>query len=229
VGNVSVELDRSMAKGRRILFEGAQGTHLDIDHGTYPFVTSSNTVSANAATGSGVGPGAISGTIGIVKAYTTRVGAGPFPCELEDEIGNRIQEKGAEFGATTGRRRRCGWLDVVLLRNAARLNSLTGLAITKLDVLGGIEELKICTAYEYDDRRLEEFPTDLKVLAACVPVYESMPGWPDDISGVREREDLPKNALDYLARIEDLVGVPVDIISVGPARDATIVLKNPFA
>lgn len=228
VTNVSVELDRAIQEGRQALFEGAQGTHLDIDHGTYPFVTSSNTVSANAATGSGVGPGALDGVLGIVKAYTTRVGAGPFPCELEDAIGDRIQEKGAEFGATTGRRRRCGWLDVVILRNAVRLNSLTGMAITKMDVLGGLDELKICTAYDYRGQRVENFPTDLKVLAECQPVYETVPGWEEDISGIREKEDLPVNAINYLNRIEVLTGVSIDIVSVGPARDATIVLRHPF-
>jgi adenylosuccinate synthase len=228
VSNVSVELDRAIQKGRQILFEGAQGTHLDIDHGTYPFVTSSNTVSANAASGSGVGPGIITGVLGIVKAYTTRVGAGPFPCELTDDIGNRIQKKGAEFGATTGRRRRCGWLDAVILRNAVRLNSLTGMAITKLDVLGGLDELKICIGYDYRGQKLENFPTDLIKLAECQPIYETLPGWSEDISGIREREDLPKNAIDYLTRIEELTGVPVDIISVGPGRNATIVLRHPF-
>jgi len=201
-----------------VLFEGAQGTHLDIDHGTYPYVTSSNTVSGNACCGSGVGPKTITGIIGIVKAYTTRVGEGPFPTELFDETGDYIQKKGAEFGATTGRKRRCGWLDAVLLRNAARLNSLTGLAITKLDVLGGVETLKICTAYEYNGKTLKDVPAGIKVLAACKPIYEEMPGWKEDISGIRSLKDLPDTTRSYLNKIEKLTDIPIDIISVGPGE-----------
>jgi adenylosuccinate synthase len=228
VTNVSVELEQVVRKGGQILFEGAQGTHLDIDHGTYPFVTSSNTVSANACSGAGIGPRYISGVVGIVKAYTTRVGAGPFPTELFDAVGNAIQEKGAEFGATTGRRRRCGWLDTVIVRNAVRLNGLTGTAITKLDVLGGQETIKICNAYECEGETLHEFPTDLKKLAACKPIYETLPGWQEDISGVRRKADLPGNAQRYLMRIEELTETPIDIISVGPGREETIVLNNPL-
>ncbi len=229
VTNVSITLDEAIKKGRQVLFEGAQGTHLDIDHGTYPFVTSSNTVAGNACCGSGVGPGAVTDVIGIVKAYTTRVGAGPFPCELFDATGACIQEKGVEFGATTGRKRRCGWLDTVIVRNAVRLNGLTGLAITKLDVLGGLEELKICTGYEYQDSRLNEFPASLKVLAECTPLYESLPGWNEDISTIRQFGDLPKTTRTYLKRVEELTETPIQIVSVGPGRDETIVLKNPFA
>jgi len=229
VTDVSIELDKAMHTGKQLLFEGAQGTHLDIDHGTYPFVTSSSTVSGNACCGAGVGPGAISDVLGIVKAYTTRVGRGPFPTELFDEVGDRIQEKGAEFGATTGRRRRCGWLDTVLLRNAARLNGLTGLAITKLDVLGGLEEIKVCTAYELNGRRIERFPANLDELAACRPVYESLQGWQEDISGIRSKGAFPAAVRDYLTCIENLVKTPVDIISVGPGREETIVLRNPLA
>jgi adenylosuccinate synthase len=229
VTNVSIAIDNAFRDGRQALFEGAQGTHLDIDHGTYPYVTSSNTVAGNACAGAGVGPKEITGVIGVVKAYTTRVGAGPFPCELFDEIGERIQDKGVEFGATTGRRRRCGWLDAVLLRNAARLNGLTGLAITKLDVLGGLEEIKICTAYELNGKILPDFPTDLKVLDACRPILETLPGWPEDISGIREFNILPSNTINYIKRIEALVDVPADLISVGPGRSQTIVVKNPFA
>jgi adenylosuccinate synthase len=228
VGNISVFIDQAMRNGQQVLFEGAQGTHLDIDHGTYPFVTSSNTVSANACCGSGVGPDKINGVLGIVKAYTTRVGAGPFPSELFDETGEYIQSKGAEFGATTGRRRRCGWLDTVILNNAVRLNGLSGLAITKLDVLGGLEQLKICTAYQYEGKRLEAFPASLKVLAKCEPVYESLPGWSEDISSVRVYDDLPPKVRDYLHRIEELTGTPVHIVSVGPGREQTIVIENPF-
>lgn len=229
VTNVSITLDEAIKKGRQVLFEGAQGTHLDIDHGTYPFVTSSNTVSGNACCGSGVGPGAVTDVIGIVKAYTTRVGAGPFPCELFDATGACIQEKGVEFGATTGRKRRCGWLDTVIVRNAVRLNGLTGLAITKLDVLGGLEELKICTGYEVKGNRLNEFPASLKVLAECTPLYETLPGWSEDISTIRQFGDLPQTTKTYLKRVEELTETPIQIVSVGPGRDETIVLKNPFA
>ncbi|MDA8138864.1 MAG: adenylosuccinate synthase [Desulfobacteraceae bacterium] len=229
VTDVSVVLNQAVAKGKQVLYEGAQGTHLDIDHGTYPFVTSSNTVSGNACCGSGVGPKMISGVIGVVKAYTTRVGAGPFASELFDDVGNYLQSKGAEFGATTGRRRRCGWLDMVILNNAVRLNGLTGLAITKLDVLGGLETLKICTAYRYQGQLLASFPANLKVLAQCEPVYETMDGWSQDISSIRTYEALPLNVRRYLRRIEELSGVPIQIISVGPQRDQTIVLDNPFA
>jgi adenylosuccinate synthase len=228
VADISVEIHKAIQGGKKILFEGAQGTHLDIDHGTYPFVTSSNTVAGNACCGAGIGPKEITDVIGIVKAYTTRVGRGPFPTELNDDIGDAIQSKGAEFGATTGRRRRCGWLDMVLLRNSTRLNGLTGIAITKLDVLGGLDTLKICTHYEADGETVEEFPASLKLLAACKPVYESMPGWPEDISDVRSFGDLPQNAKQYIRRIEQLAGIPVVIVSVGPGRDETIVLNNRF-
>jgi adenylosuccinate synthase len=193
VANISIIIDNAIKKGQQILFEGAQGTHLDIDHGTYPFVTSSNTLAGNACCGAGIGPGAITDVIGVVKAYTTRVGAGPFPAELFDEIGDRIQEKGAEFGATTGRRRRCGWLDTVILKNSVRLNGLTGLTITKLDVLGGLDSLKICTGYEYKGEILNDFPASLKLLGECKPVYETLPGWPEDISGTNKMNDLPEN------------------------------------
>ena len=229
VENVSVTLDRAIKDGGQVLFEGAQGTHLDIDHGTYPYVTSSNTVAANASSGAGIGARHLNGVTGIVKAYTTRVGAGPFPTELFDEIGDRIQDKGAEFGATTGRRRRCGWLDTVIVRNAVRLNGLTGLAITKLDVLGELDEIKICDAYDYKGQTLTEFPTDLRVLAECKPIYETVPGWKADISGIRSEEDLPEAARSYLKRIETLTETPIDIISVGPGREQTIVVRNILA
>ena len=228
VTNVSVEIDAAVRDGRQLLFEGAQGTHLDIDHGTYPFVTSSNTVAGNACCGAGIGPRSIDGVIGIVKAYTTRVGAGPFPSELFDETGDRIQKIGAEFGATTGRRRRCGWLDTVLLENAARLNGLTSLAITKLDVLSGIEQLKICTAYQHKGTLIEHFPANLKVLAECAPVYENLPGWQESLSGIRRYDDLPENTKNYLRRIEELTETAIGIVSVGPGREETIVLDNPF-
>jgi adenylosuccinate synthase len=228
VTNTSVVIDEALRRRRKLLFEGSQGTHLDIDHGTYPYVTSSNTVAANACCGAGLGPRRLTDVVGIVKAYTTRVGRGPFPTELTDEIGNRLQEKGAEFGATTGRRRRCGWLDVVLLRNAVRLNGVTGLAITKLDVLDGLESIKICTAYDCRSGAVNEFPASLKVLGECRPVYETLPGWTEDISRIKSYVRLPKNVKKYLARIEELTGAPIDIISVGPDRDQTIVLRNPY-
>ncbi|WP_022669373.1 adenylosuccinate synthase [Desulfospira joergensenii] len=226
--DVSVALFDGISKGRQILFEGAQGTHLDIEHGTYPFVTSSSTVSGNAANGTGLGPVHLNEIIGIVKAYTTRVGAGPFPTELFDETGDLIQKTGAEFGATTGRKRRCGWLDMVVLRNAARLNSLTGLAITKLDVLDDLEELKICTGYQYNGRVIPDFPPEIKILEECEPVYETLPGWKENTSGLRTYEDLPEKAKKYLTRIEDLSRVPIKIISVGPGREATIIKEKIF-
>jgi len=228
VANISIIIDNAIKKGRPVLFEGAQGTHLDIDHGTYPFVTSSSTLAGNACCGAGIGPGAITDVIGIVKAYTTRVGKGPFPAELFDEIGDRIQEQGAEFGATTGRRRRCGWLDTVILKNSVRLNGLTSLVVTKLDVLGGLDSLKICTGYEYKDRILNDFPASLKVLEDCKPVYETLPGWPENISGIKTMKDLPQNVKNYLDRIEELTETPIHIVSVGAERNQTIVRKNPF-
>jgi adenylosuccinate synthase len=228
VTNISIVIDEAIKEGKQVLFEGAQGTHLDIDHGTYPYVTSSSTVSGNACCGTGVGPRTISGVMGIVKAYTTRVGAGPFPTELFDYAGDRIQKKGVEFGATTGRKRRCGWLDTVIVGNAVMLNGLTGLVITKLDVLGGLSPLKICTGYEYKGKTMNHFPADLKVLEKCQPIYEEHPGWNEDISNIKKFEELPENARKYLKRIEELTHTPIDIVSVGPGRDETIVLKNPF-
>ncbi len=228
VTNVSVRINQAIKAGHHILFEGAQGTHLDIDHGTYPYVTSSNTVAGNACCGAGIGPTQINSVIGMVKAYTTRVGSGPFPTELQDEIGDIIQERGAEFGATTGRRRRCGWLDTVLVRNAVRINSLSGIAVTKLDVLSGLKTLKIATAYRYRNDRLTEFPPTIKVLEACDPVYEELPGWSDDLTAVQAVDDLPENARAYVKRMEELLEVPVQIISVGPGRKQTLLLQNPF-
>jgi len=228
VANISVIIDEAIKKDKQVLFEGAQGTHLDIDHGTYPYVTSSNTIAGNACSGAGIGPKKITGVIGIVKAYTTRVGEGPFPAELFDETGDAIQKKGTEFGATTGRKRRCGWLDTVILRNAARLNGLTGVTITKLDVLDGLKSLRICTSYKYNGKAINDFPANLKILAACKPVYETLPGWSEDISNIRKFEDLPENAINYLKRVEELIETPIYIVSVGPGRDETIILKNPF-
>ena len=228
VANVSITINDAIKNGQHVMFEGAQGTHLDIDHGTYPFVTSSNTVAGNACCGSGVGPKQIDEVIGIVKAYTTRVGAGPFPSELFDDIGDQIQKTGAEFGATTGRRRRCGWLDTVILKNSVRLNGLTGLAITKLDVLDGLDSVKICTGYEYKGEIISDFPASLDVLADCKPVYETLPGWAEDLSVLRKIEDFPPNAKSYLDRIAELTETDLHIVSVGPDRDQTIVLKHPY-
>jgi adenylosuccinate synthase len=226
VTNISVALNQATKQGQQILFEGAQGTHLDIDHGTYPYVTSSSTLAGNACCGAGVGPGEISDVIGIVKAYTTRVGKGPFPTELLDDIGDKIQAKGAEFGATTGRRRRCGWLDTVLLRNSARLNGLSSVAITKLDVLGEIDSLKICSGYEYKGDRLDDFPASLNVLADCKPIYETLPGWPEDISDIKNFDVLPQNVKNYLKRVEELIETPISIVSVSPERDACSVIHS---
>ncbi len=228
VTDISVFITGKAESGSSVLFEGAQGTHLDIDHGTYPYVTSSSTVSGNACCGAGIGPKLITDITGIAKAYTTRVGQGPFPTELFDETGEQLQKKGAEFGATTGRKRRCGWIDAVMLKNAARLNSLTGLAITKLDVLGGLDEIKICTSYTCRGRQMNDFPADLNVLDSCEPVYESLPGWKEDISGIRSYDELPENTRKYLRRIEELTQTPIDIVSVGPGRKETIMLKNAF-
>jgi adenylosuccinate synthase len=227
--NVSVLLQQAARQGKNLLFEGAQGTHLDIDHGTYPFVTSSNPVAGGACTGSGVGPGQLHHVLGIVKAYTTRVGGGPFPTECLDKIGDHLVECGVEFGSTTGRRRRCGWLDAVVLKDAARLNGLTGLAITKLDVLTGLNPVKICVAYDADGKRWDTIPATIKDLERCRPVFEELPGWTDDIRGVRTYADLPVNTRRYLKRVEELVGVPIQLISVGPDREETIVVQNPFA
>ncbi len=226
--DVSMELDEAMRRKENILFEGAQGTHLDVDHGTYPFVTSSNPVAANACIGTGIGPKRLDSIVGIVKAYTTRVGSGPFVSELIDETGNCLQERGQEFGATTGRRRRCGWLDLVVIRYSARINGVTHLAITKLDVLTGLNPINLCIAYEYQGKRLENVPTKLSTLYNCSPIYEEMDGWKEDISGTRAFEELPKNAKAYVRRIEGFVGVPVSIISVGSERGETIFCKNPF-
>jgi adenylosuccinate synthase len=228
-GNVSQQLQKADAQGRNVLFEGAQGTHLDIDHGTYPYVTSSNTVAGSACCGAGIGPTRIDKVLGVVKAYTTRVGGGPFPSELFDETGERIREIGGEFGATTGRPRRCGWLDMVVVNSAVRLNGLAGLLITKLDVLSGIPKLKIGVSYNCRDSRVDYIPAQLDALEACDPIFEEFPGWDEDIGNVRRWDDLPRNTRKYLKAIEEISGVPVDIISVGPSRDATIVLADPFA
>jgi adenylosuccinate synthase len=228
LGNVSVELDQARKSGKHILFEGAQGTQLDIDHGTYPFVTSSNTVAGNACTGSGFGPVHIDAVIGILKAYTTRVGSGPFPTELFDNTGEQLQRKGGEFGATTGRKRRCGWLDSVVANEAIRLNGITGLAVTKLDVLSGQPTVKIATSYEADGREFKAMPSNIRLTEKVKPIYEEVQGWEEEIDAARSVQDLPMQARDYIKRIEDITETPAVIISVGPARDETLLLQNPF-
>jgi adenylosuccinate synthase len=227
-GNISVELDKARKNNQNILFEGAQGTQLDIDHGTYPFVTSSNTIAGNACNGSGFGPAYIDAVVGIMKAYTTRVGAGPFPTELSDATGEQLQAKGFEFGATTGRRRRCGWLDGVVANDAARLNGLTGLAITKLDVLSGQKNIKFAVSYTLEGKTISAMPSNITRAGSVVPVYESLEGWQEDIENVRQYDDLPIQAKDYIRRIEDFTGVPANIVSVGPDRAETLLLTNPF-
>jgi len=214
--------------GENIMFEGAQGTLLDIDQGTYPYVTSSNTTAGGACTGSGVGPRDLDYILGITKAYTTRVGAGPFPTELFDDVGQYLGEKGNEFGATTGRSRRCGWFDGIALRRAAQVNSISGLCITKLDVLDGLETLRICTGYKYQGETLDLPPVGADAIEKCEPIYEDMPGWTESTVGARNMDQLPANAQAYLKRLEQIVEVPVDIISTGPERDETIILRNPY-
>jgi adenylosuccinate synthase len=215
--------------GQRILFEGAQGALLDIDFGTYPFVTSSNVIAGQAATGTGVGPNAIDFVLGIVKAYTTRVGEGPFPTELHDEDGQRLGERGHEFGTTTGRKRRCGWFDACLVRQTCATSGVSGIALTKLDVLDGFETLKICTGYELDGERYDYLPTAADRQARCVPVYEEMPGWQESTAGARSWADLPAQAIKYIRRIEELIQCPVAMVSTSPERDDTILVTDPFA
>lgn len=228
VTNTGVLLDREMRAGKRVLFEGAQGTLLDIDHGTYPYVTSSNTITGGACSGSGVGPQAIQQVIGISKAYTTRVGSGPFPTELDGPEGEALRREGAEFGATTGRSRRCGWFDAVGVRHAVRMNGMTGIALTKLDVLTGFETIPICTAYRYAEAPINEFPASSKVMQEAEPIYEHMEGWNVPLDHVRQFSDLPRAAQAYVRRIEEVIGTEIILVSVGPGREQTILLKNPF-
>jgi adenylosuccinate synthase len=226
VRDVSLMLAEARRAGKSILFEGAQGTLLDIDHGTYPYVTSSNASIGGVCTGLGVGPRAIDGVLGVVKAYTTRVGEGPLPTELFGEMGNRLREGGNEYGAVTGRPRRCGWYDAVAVRYGVRINGLDALALTKLDVLDGLDRIEICTAYTCGSRRLTEFPSDIGQLSICEPVYESMPGWSAPTKGVRRLADLPENARRYIARLEEVSGVPAAIVSTGSERDDTIARED---
>ena len=226
---VWLTLNNAKARGDRILFEGAQGVLLDVDHGTYPFVTSSNTIAGTAAGGSGLGPNAAGFVLGIVKAYTTRVGSGPFPTELEDETGQRLGERGHEFGTVTGRKRRCGWFDAVLVRQSVAVSGVTGVALTKLDVLDGFPELRICTGYTVDDRQYDYLPPHPQDQARAKPVYETIEGWSQSTAGARSWAQLPAQAIKYVRRIEELIGCPVALVSTSPEREDTILVRDPFA
>ncbi len=221
-------LDRQRKEGKRILFEGAQGALLDIDHGTYPFVTSSNTVAGQAATGCGLGPNAIDYVLGITKAYTTRVGEGPFPTEQENEVGEFLGTRGHEFGTVTGRRRRCGWFDAVLVRQTVCTSGISGIALTKLDVLDGLDEIKICIGYELDGERIDYLPASQGAQERVVPIYETLPGWKESTEGARTWADLPAQAVKYVRHVEELIGAPVSLLSTSPERDDTILVQNPF-
>lgn len=226
--DVSTRLHVMQKEGKRILFEGAQGTLLDIDHGTYPFVTSSNTTSGGVCSGSGVAPNTLDYILGIVKAYTTRVGSGPFPTELHDEVGEQLGTIGHEFGATTGRQRRCGWLDAITLKRAMHINGVTGICLTKLDVMDSLEEIKICIGYEVNGKVVETLPVDADTIEQCNPVYISMPGWQSPTVGATKVDDLPINAKNYIAKIEELLETPIDIISTGPERSQNVIRRHPF-
>jgi adenylosuccinate synthase len=221
-------LDPERRAGKRILFEGAQGALLDVDHGTYPYVTSSNIVAGQAATGSGMGPGAVGYVLGIAKAYTTRVGEGPFPTELHDEIGELIGQKGREFGVVTGRKRRCGWFDACLVRQTVKTSGIDGIALTKLDILDGFAEIKVCVAYELDGKTIETLPAGQAAQARVTPIYETIEGWAGSTAGARSWGELPAQAIKYVRRIEELIGAPVAVLSTSPERDDTILVRNPF-
>ncbi|HWK46064.1 MAG TPA: adenylosuccinate synthase [Stellaceae bacterium] len=222
-------LDDAKRAGKRILFEGAQGAMLDVDHGTYPYVTSSNTLAGQAAAGSGVGPRAVGYVLGITKAYTTRVGSGPFPTELTDEIGQRLGERGREFGTVTGRKRRCGWFDAVLVRQAVKVGGIDGIALTKLDVLDGFDELKVCTGYQYQGRTYDHLPAGVLDGDAVTPIYEHFEGWQESTRGARSWADLPATSIKYIRRIEELIEAPVAMLSTSPERDDTVLVRDPFA
>jgi adenylosuccinate synthase len=228
IADTDIIINKMISKNRNALFEGAQGTLLDIDHGTYPYVTSSSAIAGGACTGLGIGPTKISKVLGVVKAYTTRVGSGPFPTEIKDTLGEEIRERGGEYGATTGRPRRCGWLDMVILRHSARINGLTGIVITKLDVLDGIETIKICTSYKYKGKIYKEFPKEIDIIEECTPLYEEVKGWSTSTAGIRDFTKLPKTAKAYIEKIETMLGVEVQLISTGRRRDEIIQLKNLF-
>ncbi|MBV8210290.1 MAG: adenylosuccinate synthase [Burkholderiaceae bacterium] len=229
VADVSYQLDQVMKSGKRLLFEGAQGALLDVDHGTYPYVTSSNTVAAAAAVGAGIGPQRLNYVLGITKAYATRVGSGPFPTELAEEIGEHLRQRGQEFGSVTGRPRRCGWFDAAALRRSVQLNGVTGLCITKLDVLDGLPTVRLCTGYRYEGRKVDILPFGADAVARCEPVYRDFAGWTQSTFGVRSWSDLPAAAREYLSGLSELAGIPIDLISTGPERDQTIVLRHPFS
>ncbi|NNF16508.1 MAG: adenylosuccinate synthase, partial [Gammaproteobacteria bacterium] len=229
VCDVTAELEHHLRAEHNLLFEGAQGALLDIDHGTYPYVTSSNTTAGAAATGTGIGPRYFDYVLGIVKAYTTRVGAGPFPTELFDASGEHMARVGAEFGATTGRPRRCGWFDAIAMRRSVLNNSVSGLAVTKLDVLDGLDTLKICVGYDIDGVHMDTLPNESQLFSRCEPVYETMPGWQEKTAGITKYEDLPVKARRYLERLSALVDRPLALISTGPDRDDTIILTDPFS
>jgi adenylosuccinate synthase len=228
VVDTALKIYNAVLRRRNILFEGAQGTLLDLDHGTYPYVTSSNPVAGGACVGSGIGPTMIDRVIGVSKAYTTRVGEGPFPTELDDEIGDLLGDRGAEFGTTTGRKRRCGWFDAVIGRYAVRINGMDCMALTKLDVLDELEEIKVCVAYEIDGERCEHFPTSARLFARCRPIYKTVPGWQVSTSHCRTLEELPQQALDYLKFLAELMEVPIAIVSLGASRDQTIIVEDPI-
>ncbi|MBI5639774.1 MAG: adenylosuccinate synthase [Nitrospirae bacterium] len=228
IADTDLIVNRAIAEGKNVLLEGAQGTLLDIDHGTYPYVTSSNSIAGGACTGLGIGPTKITGVIGVVKAYTTRVGSGPFPTEISDATGEQLRSRGGEFGATTGRPRRCGWLDVVILRHAAMINGLSGMAITKLDILDGLDTIKICTGYRYKGKLFETFPKEMEIIENCKPVYEEIRGWDTSTLGIKEFRKLPVQARAYIKRIEDLTGIKAHIISTGQKRDELIKIRTPF-
>ena len=228
IADTDIIINEMISQKRNVLFEGAQGTLLDIDHGTYPYVTSSSSIAGGACTGLGVGPTKISKVLGIVKAYTTRVGSGPFPTEIKGALGEEIREKGGEYGATTGRPRRCGWLDIVVLRHAARINGLTGVAVTKLDVLDGIKTLKICTSYKHKGKIYNEFPKEISIIEGCTPLYEEVKGWSTSTVGITDFGKLPHAAKAYIRKIQSLLGVEIQLISTGQKRDEIIQIKNPF-
>lgn len=228
IADADIMINKAIDEGKKILFEGAQGTLLDIDHGTYPYVTSSNTIAGSACIGAGVSPKKINNILGIVKSYTTRVGEGPFPTEIKDSVGELIREKGGEYGATTGRPRRCGWLDLVGLRHSVRVNGFTGLAITKLDILDGIEKLKVCVGYKYENSIIEEFPKEIQILKDCTPIYEELNGWKESTAGIKNYEKLPENAKKYLNFIENSLKVKIQIISTGQRRDEIIIKESPL-
>jgi adenylosuccinate synthase len=228
VADTDIIINKMVSENKNVLFEGAQGTLLDIDHGTYPYVTSSNPIAGGACIGLGIGPTKISKVLGVTKAYTTRVGSGPFPTEIKGSLGDRLREKGGEYGATTGRPRRCGWIDMVILKHSTRINGFTGIAITKLDILDGMDVIKICTSYRHNGKNYEEFPKEINIFEECEPVYEELEGWSETTVGIKDFNRLPETAKTYIKKIEKMLGVEVQIISTGQRRDELIQLKEQF-